>query len=129
MSADRAEQAAHAIAAINSRDPEQIAAAFDPLAEVRTGRSVHRGIEAALTWAGKTYEHLDRRYTIAATHTRGDDVLILGEVEYLWREEGKVGDSAPVALRLSFAGDRVRRFVVEDDPEAALDAFESQPSG
>jgi hypothetical protein len=129
MSADRAEQAAHAIAAINARDPELIAAAFDPLAEVRTGRSVHRGIEAALAWAGKTYEHLDRRYTIAATHTRGDDVLILGEVEYLWREEGKVGDSAPIALRLSFAGDRVSRLVVEDDAGAALDAFESQPPG
>ena len=48
MSGDRAERAARAIAAVNARDPELIAAAFDPLAEVWTGRSVHRGIEAAM---------------------------------------------------------------------------------
>jgi hypothetical protein len=129
MSGNRSEQAARAIAAINARDPELIAAVFDPLAEVRTGRSVHHGIEAALAWAAKTYEHLDRRYTIAATHTRGDEVLALGEVEYLWREEGRVGDRAPIAFRLSFAGDRVSRLVLEDDPEAALNAFESDPPG
>lgn len=129
MSADRAEQAARAIAAINARDPELIAAAFDPLAEVRTGRGVHRGIEAVLAWAAKAYEHLERRYAIVATHTRGDEVLALGAVEYVWREQGEVGDSSPIALRLSFAGDRVRRLVVEDDAEAALDAFESPEPG
>jgi hypothetical protein len=129
MSADRAEQAVRAIAAINARDPELIAAAFDPRAEVRTGRSVHEGVEAAIAWAAKGYEHLERRYTIAATHVRGDEVLVLGSVEYVWREEGVVGDSAPIALRLSFAGDRVSRLVVEDDAAAALDAFESPDPG
>lgn len=127
MSGERAEQAARAIAAIDAGDPELIAAAFDPLAEVRTGRSVHRGIEAVIAWARKEYDHLERRYAIAATHTRGDEVLVIGAVEYVWREEGEVGDSAPIALRLEFAGDRVRRLTVEDDAEAALDAFESRP--
>jgi hypothetical protein len=129
MSADRAEQAARAIAAINSGDPELIAAVLDPLIEIRTARNVHEGVEAAILWATGSYDHLERRYTIVATHARGDEVLVLGAVEYVWREEGEVGDSSPIALRLSFADDRVRRLVVEDDAEAALDAFESQPPG
>jgi hypothetical protein len=54
---------------------------------------------------------------------------VLGAVEYVWREEGEVGDSSPIALRLTFAGDRVRRLVIEDDAAAALDAFESPDPG
>ncbi|HET6830999.1 MAG TPA: hypothetical protein VFH44_06570 [Solirubrobacterales bacterium] len=125
MSGDRAEQAGRAVAAINAGDPELIGAAFDPLIEIRVGRSVHTGIEAAIAWARRKYDHLEKRYTIAATHARGNELLALGSVEYVWREEGEVGDSSPIALRLAFADDRVRRLTVEDDPEAALDAFES----
>lgn len=125
MSGERAEQAARAIAAINSGDPDLIAAAFDPLTEIRTTRNVHRGVEAAIAWAEKTYDHLERRFTIAATHTRGDAVLVLGSVEYVWREEGEVGDSAPIALRFEFERDHVSSLTVEEDPAAALDAFES----
>jgi hypothetical protein len=129
MSAERGEQAVRAIAAINSGDPELIAAAFDPQAEIRTGRNVHHGIEAAIAWAAGSYDHLERRYVVVATHARGDEVLVLGAVEYVWREEGEVGDSSPIALRLTFAGDRVRRLVIEDDAAAALDAFESPDPG
>ena len=129
MSGELAEHATRAIAAINSRDPELIAAAFDPLAEIHTGRNTYLGVEAAIGWAEKRYDHLDRRYTIAATHTRGEAVLVLGTVEYVWREEGEVGDSAQIALKLEFAGGRVRTLTVADDPEAALEAFESLPLG
>jgi len=129
VSGERAERAVKAIAAINSRDPELIAAAFDPLVEIRTGRNVHTGIEAAIAWADKRYEHLERRYTVAATHTKGDTVLVLGSVEYVWREEAEVGDSAPIALKLEFAGDLVRSLTVADDPEEALDEFEADIPG
>ena len=124
MSGELAERAAEAIAAINSQDPELIAAAFDPLAEIRTGRSTYSGIVEAIRWAEKSYDHLDKRYSIAMTHTKGDTVLVLGTVEYVWREEGEVGDSAPIALLLEFADGRVRALTVADDPAAALDEFE-----
>ena len=127
MSGERAEQAAKAVAAINARDPELIAATFAPLAEIRTGRSVHKGVEAAIGWAEKRYDHLERRYSVAATHTRGDAVLVLGSVEYVWREEGEVGDTSPIALLFEFDGDLVSSMTVADDAEAALDAFESRP--
>ena len=125
MSGERAELAARVLAAIDSQDPELIEAAFDPAAEIRTGRSVHRGLDAVIRWAQKRYDHLDKRYAIAATHTRGDRVLVLGSVEYVWREEGEVGDSSPIALELDFDGDRVRALTIADDPARALDAFES----
>lgn len=129
MSGERAEQAARAVAAINARDPGLIGATFAPLAEIRTGRSVHKGVGAAIAWAEKRYDHLERRYSVAATHTRGDAVLVLGSVEYVWREEGEVGDTSPIALLFEFDGDLVSSMTVADDPEAALDAFESRPSG
>ena len=129
MSGERAEQAARAVAAINASDPELIAATFAPLAEIRTGRSIHKGIGAAIAWAEKRYDHLERRYTVAATHTRGDAVLVFGSVEYVWRAEGEVGDSSPIALLFEFDGNLVSSMTVADDPETALDAFETRPPG
>jgi len=129
VSGEHAELAARAIAAIDAQDPELIAAAFDPLVEIRTGRNVHTGIEAAIAWAAKTYDHLERRYRINATHTRGDEVLVLGSVEYVWREEGEVGDSSPIAIRLEIRDGRITAMTVADDAAAALDEFESHPTG
>lgn len=128
MSGELAELAAQAVAAINSQEPKLIAAAFDPLAEIRTSRNVHTGIEAAIAWAGKTYDHLDRRYTINATHTRGDAVLVLASVEYVWREEGEVGDSSPIALKLEFRDGLVTAMTVAEDAASALDEFEAAAS-
>ena len=125
MSGELAELAAKALAAIDSQDPELIEASFAAAAEVRTGRSVYRGLDGVIRWATKRYDHLDKRYAIAMTHTKGDAVLVLGDVEYVWREEGEVGDRAPIALLLEFEGGLVRSLTVADDPEAALDEFES----
>lgn len=124
-SGELAELAAKALAAIDSQDPELIEASFAAAAEVRTGRSVYRGLDGVIRWASRRYDHLDKRYTIAATHTKGDTVLVLGTVEYVWREEGEVGDSAPIALELVFDDGLVSSLTVADDPEAALDDFES----
>ena len=52
-------------------------------------------------------------------------MLVLGSVEYVWREEGEVGDSSPIALELEFEGDLVRSLTVATIAAAALDAFES----
>jgi hypothetical protein len=125
VSGELAELAGKALAAIDSQDPELIEAAFDDAAEIRTGRSVYRGIDGVIRWATKRYDHLDKRYTIAMTHAKGDTVLVLGNVEYVWREEGEVGDRTPIALLLEFAGGRVSSLTVADDPEKALEEFES----
>ena len=72
-----------------------------------------------------SYDHLDRRYAIAAARTQGDEVLILGDVEHVWREGGELGDSSPIAMTLAFEGDLLRSLRVDDDPEAALADFEA----
>ncbi len=122
---DRAELAAVAIAAINSRDPALIKPLLHPEIELTTGRSSYSGPDQVAAWADKQYEHLDRVYSIATARTRDDSVLILGEVEYVWREGGEVGDSSPIALTLEFEAGLLRTLRVDDDPEVGLAAFES----
>ena len=122
---DRSELAAAVIAAVNSRDPGALSALLAPEAEVRTGRSVKSGPDAVLEWAAKAYDHLDRRYAVEVARGDGDRVLLIGDVQYVWRDGGEVGDSTPIALTLAFEGDLLRSLRVEDDPETALAEFES----
>jgi hypothetical protein len=123
--ADRAELAVAAIAAINSGDPASIKLLLHPEAKVTTGRSVYSGLEQIAAWAAKRYDHIDRLYSIRTERTRGDSVLILGDVEYVWRDSGELGDSSPIALTLEFEADLLRSLRVDDDPEIGLAAFES----
>ncbi len=123
--ADRAELAAAAIAAINSQDPTLIKPLLHPDVELTTGRNVYSGPEQVAAWAAKQYDHIDRLYSIRTERTRGDSVLILGDVEYVWRDSGELGDSSPIALTLGFEADLLRSLRVDDDPEIGLAAFES----
>ena len=120
---DRGDLATAVVTAVNSRDPKRLSALLHPDAEVRTGRSIRSGAAEVLSWADKSYDHLDRRYAVAAIKTSGDRILLAGNVEYVWRESGVVGDSAPIALTMAFDGDLLRSLRVDDDPEAALDDF------
>ena len=113
------------IAAVNDRDAERLEPLLHPDVELRTGRSVKSGAADVLVWADKAYDHLDRRYAVAVARAKGDRILMIGEVEYVWREEGHVGDSTPIALELTFEGDLLRSLRVEDDQAAALADFES----
>lgn len=122
---DRTDLALAVVAALNSRDPDRLAPLLHPGAEVHTGRGTKSGADAVLAWARKSYEHLDKRYAVDVADEAGDRVLLRGHVEYVWREEGVVGDSTPIALVLEFEGGRLRRLRVEDDPDVALVAFES----
>lgn len=70
---------------------------------IATGRSEHRGIEAALVWTRRSYAHLDRRYRLDRLEPRGSGLLGTGRVEYLWRDSGEVADSSP-----AFFGFRIR---------------------
>ena len=123
--ADRGELAMAVIAAVNDRDAERLEPLLHPDVEVRTGRSVKSGKADTLVWAEKAYDHIDRRYAVAVARAQGDRILMVGEVEYVWREEGHVGDSTPIALELTFDGDLLSSLRVEDDQAAALNDFES----
>jgi SnoaL-like domain len=113
------------VEAVNSRDPDRLAPLLHPRAEVITARGTKAGAAQVIAWAEKAYEHLDRRYAVDVADQAGDRVLLRGHVEYVWREEAIVGDAAPIALVMQFEGNRLRRLRVEDDPDAALVAFES----
>ena len=120
---DPAELAAAVIAAINSREPAELASLLDPEVEVVTGRSVHAGPEAVLAWAAKEYDNLIRRYDAGELRVSGYRVLALGSVSYVWKEGGEVADSAPIALELELSDAGLRRLMLHDDVAASLAAF------
>lgn len=122
--ADPADLAAALIEAINSRDPDGLGALLGPGAEVRTGRSVHAGPEAVLRWAAREYDNLVKRYEVEELRTRDGRVLALGNVQYVWKEEGEVADSSPIALELEFSAGRLSRLSLHDDARAAVAAFD-----
>jgi len=117
--------AASAIEAINSREPARLGKLLDSDVEIVTGRSVHRGVDAATAWAGKEYDHLVRRYSIDEYRCRSGAALALGSVEYVWSEGGEVADSSPIAIELEFRGDGLRVLRVHDDTAAALADFDA----
>lgn len=125
MSEKPARLAQAAVEAINSREPGRLGTVLADDVEVVTGRSAHRGKEAAVAWAGKEYNHLVRRFRIDEYRPRGESVLALGSVEYAWSEGEDVADSSPIAIELEFADGRLRRLSLHDDAATALAAFES----
>ena len=125
MTSETAALAERAIEAINSRDPDRIRPILDDDVAITTGRAVHRGVDAALVWARKEYDHLVRRYAPDEIRCDGDRALALGSVQYVWSEGGEVADSSPIALELEFGAGRLRSLRLHDDTAAALLAFEN----
>jgi ketosteroid isomerase-like protein len=109
--------------ALSRGDSAGFAALVHPDVEIHTARGVRRGPREAAAWAASKYEHLERRYEIDELHVAGEHVLVLGRVEYAWREGGKVADSAPVAIALDFEHGLLRRWRFHDDPADALKVF------
>ena len=64
-----------------------------PEVKIRTERTLHRGREAAVDWAGKVFDHLIRRYVPVEIEETGAGVLVHAELQYVWRESGEVGDT------------------------------------
>ena len=109
--------------ALSRGDIEEFARLVHPEVEVHTARGVRCGAEEAREWASNVYDHLDRRYEIDEMHVAGTDVLVLADVQYVWRESGEIGDSTPVAVAMCFADGRLRRWRVYDDPREGLKVF------
>jgi ketosteroid isomerase-like protein len=110
--------------ALGHGDVDAFARLIHPEVEIHTARGVCKGLREARDWASRTYEHLERRYEIEEMHVAGESVLVLAQVQYVWRESGEVGNSAPVAVELDFDQGRLRRWKVHDDPAEGLKVFE-----
>jgi hypothetical protein len=85
--------------------------------EIETARGVRRGHAEAVAWARNKYDHLQRCFSIDEYRPLGPGrLLALGRTEYVWKDSGEVGDSSPVAIEMSFRGDRLVRWRFREDP-------------
>jgi hypothetical protein len=87
-----------------------------PEVEIRTERTVHRGREAAMEWAGKAFDHLYRRYVPVQIEESPDGVLVHANLEYVWRESDEVGDSARVVIELGVRDGLISSWYLVDEP-------------
>jgi hypothetical protein len=115
--------ARRAIDALSRGDTAAFAALAHPEIEIHTARGVRRGPDEAAEWARQKYEHLWRLYGVDELHVAGEHVLVLGRVEYAWREGRQVADSTPIAISMDFEHGLLRRWRFHDDPGEALKVF------
>jgi ketosteroid isomerase-like protein len=109
---------------LSEGDVEAFVEFLDPEIEIHTRRGARRGVAEAATWAGRRYLHLVRRYKVDELQEAGDRVLVLAEVQYVWRESGKVGHAALVGIVLEFRAGKLRRWRLYEDPMEALEELE-----
>jgi hypothetical protein len=87
-----------------------------PEVEIRTERTVHRGRGAAIEWAGKTFDHLVRRYVPIEIEHRPGGVFVHADLQYVWRYSGKVGDHARVGIELGIRDGLISSWSVLAEP-------------
>jgi ketosteroid isomerase-like protein len=114
---DSAELARRFLAALSAGDREGVGELVHPEVEIKTERTVHRGREAAAKWGSKTFDHLVRRYVPIDIETTDSGVLVHGELQYVWRESGEVGDSSRVAIELGVRDGLISSWYLIDEPE------------
>ena len=112
-----------ALEAISDRAPERLQPLLAPDVVIATERGSHAGHEAALEWASKTYEHVDRRFVLDHLEPVGQGLLGEGRVEYVWRESGELGDSTPVFFALQLTDGLLQRLELYDDGRSARSAL------
>jgi hypothetical protein len=88
-----------------------------PEVEIHTERTIHRGREAAVNWAGKEFDYLVRRYVPVETERTGDGVRVHAELQYVWRESGQIGDSSRIRIDLGIRDSLISSWHLEDEPE------------
>ncbi len=92
---DPAELARRFLAALSAGDQTAVGELVHPEVEIRTERTIHRGRLAAMKWSGKVFDHLFRRYVPIEIEETTSGVLVHAELQYVWRDSGKVGDTLP----------------------------------
>jgi hypothetical protein len=88
-----------------------------PEIEIKTERTVHRGRDAAVAWAGKRFDHLVRRYVPHEIDEAPDGVVVHAQLQYVWRESGRVGDTSRVRIELGIRDGLISSWHLEDEPE------------
>jgi hypothetical protein len=88
-----------------------------PEVEIRTERTVHRGREAAMAWAGKSFDHLVRRYVPIEIEDTQAGVVVHAELDYVWRETGELGDSSRVRIELGVRDGLISSWYLIDEPQ------------
>ncbi len=68
-----------------------------------------------MEWSGRVFEHLTRRYVPIEIEPRPAGVLVHAELQYVWRQSGKVGDSSRVALELGIRDGLISSWYLLDD--------------
>ncbi|HKH42946.1 MAG TPA: hypothetical protein VKA41_13955 [Solirubrobacterales bacterium] len=107
------------MAALSAGDQAAVGELVHPEVEIRTERTVHRGRPAAVEWAGKVFDHLVRRYVPVEIEETPCGVLVHAELQYVWRHNGKVGDSSRVAIELGIRDGLISSWYLLDEPEQA----------
>jgi ketosteroid isomerase-like protein len=114
---DSAELARRFLAALSTGDRETVGELVHPEVEIRTERTVHRGRLAAMGWSGKVFDHLFRRYVPVEIEETRSGVLVHAELQYVWRDSGKVGDSSRVAIELGIRDGLISSWYLIDEPD------------
>ncbi len=70
-----------------------------------------------MEWSSKTFDHLQRRYAPRAIEPGPDGVLVHADLQYVWRDGGDVGDSAPVRIELGIRDGLISSWDLFDEPE------------
>src|SRR5262245_21978337 len=96
----------------------------DPLVEIHTQKGIRHGQDEALKWAGRKFDHLERRYEIEEMHEKGDTVVALAKVQYVWRDTGQIGGEWMLGIALGFNDGKLVRWQVYEDPVEALEELE-----
>jgi ketosteroid isomerase-like protein len=105
------------LTALSECDREAVGELVHPEIEIRTERTVHRGREAAVAWAGKEFDHLVRSYLPVEIEVTDDGVVVHAELQYVWRESGVVGDSSRVAIELGIRDGLISSWYLVDEPD------------
>jgi hypothetical protein len=90
-----------------------------PQVEIHTARTVHRGREAAAAWAGKAFDHLERRYVPRQIERTAGGLRMHAWLQYVWRDTGEVGDSSPVVIDLGIRDGRISSWHLAEAPQQA----------
>jgi hypothetical protein len=114
-----------ALEAIGDRDPERLRPLLSPRIRITTGRGTHEGTAAALRWAAKGYEYLDRRFALEELVDLGPGMLGRGRVEYVWRDSGEVGDARPAFFTFTLSDGLLAGLTLHDDEQSARAALAS----
>ena len=114
---DSAELARRFLGALNVGDRAAVGELVHPEVEIRTERTVHRGRQAAIRWAGKVFDHLVRRYVPVEIEDTPTGVLVHAQLQYVWRESDEIADTSRVAIELGVRDGLISSWYLLDEPD------------